>query len=396
VITFPKELQINTLEATLQEINQSPSDLMIPIAAKSSYFGGLSSAIQCINTWVRFCSDKKLIFKESIKPFDEQLKNIVNQQYKFSGALMAKSITLSNANEERDIKSELHRVAKTHIEQQSRESHGFHRGNICSFSFVDHSTKGFDKNFYLQTNLPKQPPRKDDQIENIIRDMIDKTFYTAGGAAPLPDSDYELIGRIFTELFKNTHEHGSRDLDREKWLKPAVRTIYTKTLNLGEVAAQNMVAGADVLASYIASLSDHNIERRRYLELGIVDSGLGFYQRWQADHSGESLAELPNIKQEYEIFEKCFSFRSTSSSEDHKGMGLPTVMERLTELKGFMKVRSGRLSLYRDFNSQPYQLNGDCVFYDWNTMQPGTLNPTAMSNTAGVSITLLVPLGDKS
>lgn len=395
MIAFPKELQIQNIEGVLKAIHQKQGDLLIPIEAKTSYFGGLAAAIQCVNTWARDSSQHKLICQSDDKPFKEQQLEIIHQPYKLSVALMAKNIEFRLGEEGLDIRNSLYSEAKSYVEEQSKNQYGFHRGNICSFSFVDHSTKGFDRNFYTLLDDAKPILRKDKQIGNVIRSMIDKTFVTVGGARPLPLDGYEALERVFVELFKNSHEHGSKDINKETWLRPAVRTLYTKTLNMNNVGAQNMTAGANVLATYINSLSNKDHVRKRYMELGIIDSGLGFYKRWQADHPDQDISDSPSIKQEYEIFKKCFTFRKTSSHEGYKGMGLPEVMEKLTELNGFMKVRSGRLSLYRDFNTQPYVLGGDSELYDWNTVLPGAIKPTIMAETAGVSITLLIPLGDK-
>lgn len=395
MIKFPKELEINKIEDTLLEIHSTNGDLIIPIGARSSYFGGLASAIQCINTWVRKNPQNNLEFKESVKSFEEQIDSITCQPYKFSGALMAKSISLSSKSNSRDIKQSIYTKAKFQIENQAKEKFGVHKGNLCFFSFVDHSTKGFDRNFYSTKNTSNPFPRKDSQIKTVIRSMVEKSYFAAGRASPLTNGEHEIIGRIFTELFKNTHEHGSRCRHRNDWIKPAVRTIFTKSLNLDELGSKNMTSGYAVMESYVNSLNNTASQRRRFLELGIVDSGLGFYKRWLSDHQEEACSEEKEITHEYNVFKKCFSFRSTSSSEHHKGMGLPVVMERLTELKGLMKVRSGRLSLYRDFSNTPYTLGDDCEFYDWFTESPASVNQTVMANVEGVSITLLLPLGDK-
>lgn len=392
MIVVPKELQIQNIEGFLNQINSNQDDLLIPVIAKASYFGGLASAIQMVNTWARLSNDYQLIFQSNGDEIDSLLSQVIVSPYKFSAVLMAKNINLRIGEQKLDIKKELYKKAKTFVEDQSKNQYGFQRGNICSFSFVDHSSKGFDRNFYIDSEFTKPTPRKDEQISNIIRKMIEKTLKSVGKTAALTECDYEVVGSIFSELFKNTHEHGSRDINRDEWIRPAVRTIFTKTLNFQEVTAANMTDGAEVIGNYISSLGYSNIERRRFLELGIVDSGLGFYKRWLADHDEEI---VNNTQTEYEVFKKCFSFRSTSSHKDEKGMGLPTVMEKLTEMKGFMKIRTGRLSLYRDFNIQPYKLNDDCEFYDWNSKNKATLSPTEMADTVGASITLLVPMGEK-
>lgn len=73
-------------------------------------------------------------------------------------------------------------------------------------------------------------------------------------------------------------------------------------------------------------------------------------------------------------------------------------MANLTLLNGFMRVRSNRLSLYRDFVNQPFieQENDSYEFMDWDSRQKCNNNITQKANAAGVSITILIPLVDKT
>lgn len=396
MIVVPKELQIRNVDGFLNKIQTNQDDLLIPVMAKASFFGGLASAIQLANTWGRLSGNRKLIFQSSGDDVDSLLEKIIDSPYKFSAALMAKNIELRVGEKALDIKKALYQKAKASIEHQSNNQHGSQRGGICSFSFVDHSTKGFDKNFYTLSEYNKPSPRSEQQVSQVIQAMMNKSLRTTGGAT-FSDHSYSLLGRIFSELFNNTHEHGSREFHRDKWIKPAVRSIYTKSLHFNnDAGTNNMASGAKAIATYIKSLRKYDLEKGRYLEMGIVDSGLGFYKRWQSDHSEKHDEHSPTINEEYEIFEKCFTFRRTSSFESHKGMGLPEVMDKLSELKGFMKVRSGRLSLYRDFITSPYNLGEPSELYDWDKNTSGQEKLTIFPDTVGVAITILIPLGDKS
>ena len=75
---------------------------------------------------------------------------------------------------------------------------------------------------------------------------------------------------------------------------------------------------------------------------------------------------------------------------------MPVVMDRLTALKGFVRIRSGRLALYRDFVSSPYNNDDECDFYDWDCHELASNKLTKKSEVEGVAITLLVPLRSKS
>jgi hypothetical protein len=199
------------------------------------------------------------------------------------------------------------------------------------------------------------------------------------------------LGLIFYELFLNTHEHGTRERSRSEWLKPAIRLIYTNGINLTNEGVQGTLQGEPVLSKYLATQDN---DKKRFIEISIIDSGLGYAERWRADCPDSDIKDL-TLNNEYEIFKKCFSFRQTSTLKDNKGHGLPIVMDRLTRLKGFIRIRSGRLALYRDFISNPYESQDKCEFSDWNTRKTAKDDLTEMSMVSGVSITLLIPLEPK-
>lgn len=156
-----------------------------------------------------------------------------------------------------------------------------------------------------------------------------------------------------------------------------------------------MLQNANALASYHSSLNLRVDDRHRFVEISIIDSGLGYCGRWVSDHPELGEIQGLDLAAEYEVFKRCFTFRQTSSGSSTKGHGLPVVMDRLTRLKGFMRVRSGRLSLYRDFVAHPFAEHDTCDFFDWTSNEVATSGLTEMSAAIGVAITLLIPLEAK-
>ena len=72
-------------------------------------------------------------------------------------------------------------------------------------------------------------------------------------------------------------------------------------------------------------------------------------------------------------------------------------MDRLTKMRGFLKIRSGRLSLYRDFIETPYKSSEQETydFCDWDNQEIATKKLAKLPKLAGTSITLLIPLEAK-
>jgi len=393
VINLPTDLTIDSCEdfvAGLQKTNQDEA-LYLPSELSNSLFGGVAAAIQAVNTWGRFSNSREIILGGQSEDIESYLGEIVNRPHKFSAAMLAKKILISSSN--LDIRGSVNLAASDAIENQAASKHGQQRGALCWFSFVDHSTKGFDKNFYTGSADEEPVPRKLSQIENIIKSMVGKSIDVLGGAQKLSDDDMHDLGRLFFELFLNTHEHGSRKEARNKWLKPGQRVIYSNGISLFDKALEKRTQRERGLSTYLQSQRGSNVDKSRFIEISIIDSGLGFYRRWVIDRKHET--QEGDLAFEYSIIKKCFTARQTSSGKDDKGFGLPVVMDRLTKLKGFMKVRSGRLSLFRDFVSQPYTVGDACDFSDWITGLPGSESLTELAPVSGVAITLLIPLEPK-
>lgn len=391
MIIFPKSISIETCEELLDNITKHNTDdaLLLPVETAKYAFGGLATAIQAAITWGRKSSSKKLLLRESNKSVD-QMDEIINRPHKFTAAMFSKSISFQNSSDN-ELRTQVNLRAKDAIDKQARSRYGQYHGSLCWFAFVDHSSKGFDRNFYIDGFELKPEPRNPAQIKAVIHAMIEKSLLVTGGGK-LPDNeDMEHLGRIFYELFLNTHEHGTRGHSRSEWLKPAIRLIYTNGINLTNEGVQGTLQGEPVLSNYLAAQDN---DKKRFIEISIIDSGLGYAERWRADCPDSDINDL-TLNNEYEIFKKCFSFRQTSTLKDNKGHGLPVVMDRLTRLKGFIRIRSGRLALYRDFISNPYESQDNCEFSDWNTRKNAKDELTEMSRVSGVSITLLIPLEPK-
>lgn len=389
-IIFPKNLTIDACEEVIKTIGDSDEigDLVLPVDTTKFAFGGLATAIQAVNTWGRKSISRKLILKESIKSEEARIAEVVNRPHQFSAAMLAKDISNSGEVKLVDLQAKIYLAAKGAIDNQARNSFGQQRGALCWFVFVDHSTKGFDKNFYIETQDRKPQPRSEEQIKSIIRAMVEKSLYTAGGGKPLVEQDVDNLGRMFLELFLNTHEHGSRGNTRSEWLKPGIRVIYSNAINLKGKGVEGTWGEEPVLTNYLAS---QNVASR-FVEISIIDSGLGYCGRWLADFPESSEDGQLTLNEEYSIFRKCFTFRQTSSGKGNKGHGLPVVMERLTKLRGLMRIRSGRLALFRDFVKNPYVTQDVCDFSDWSSCLPADQSQTSMPFANGVAITLLIPL----
>jgi len=394
-VIFPTNLAVTECEKFVESVarDEPADDLVLPVGADASVFGGIAAAIQGVLTWARRSDVRGLVLRGTADALQDLVEDTLSRPHKFCATMMARSI--SDSETCANLRPILNVSAEAAIEKQGTCAYGQQRGGLCWFVFVDHSTKGFDRNFYLGDDEKKAEVRQLPQIRSVINAMMEKSMQVVGGGERLPDDDVAHIGRLFYELFLNTHEHGSRGKSRDSWLKPGLRVLYTNAINLSPNAGGTSLRGAPPIDSYLTSLEIGEIDRRRFIEISIVDSGLGYAGRWRADNRESGDVEELSLVEEYKIFKRCFTFRETSSKTTTKGNGLPVVMDRLTKLRGFMKVRSGRLSLYRDFVASPYFDGEQCIFSDWNTGSSEDNNLSEMAPVAGVLVTLLIPLEAK-
>jgi hypothetical protein len=85
------------------------------------------------------------------------------------------------------------------------------------------------------------------------------------------------------------------------------------------------------------------------MEINVFDNGPGLASKYL----GKPLSEV-SVKQEWEAVQACWGKWATTSDRQNKGLGLYRVAQTLTESRGFLRLRTGRLSLYRDFSDRPY------------------------------------------
>ena len=388
-LDFPANLSIESCEEFIAKLGatETVEGILIPEGTRNIAFGSYAAAIQAVNTWARKSKGRNVFIKQANSEINDRVDELVSKPYKFCLAMFAKKISVQGHTE--DLRPLVNRAAREVVEQQGNTKFGQQRGALCWFAFVDHSTKGFDRNFYLHSQNKKPEVRGQLQFTSVISAMVSKSTNLLGGGEPLNEEEKTYLGRAFYELFLNTHEHGSRGLEKNKWLNPGMRVIYTNGVNMSASSVDKRAIESLAMRNYFASIDELPLERRRFIEISVVDSGFGYEGRWRADRL-ELGNEPSSLDAEYEIFKKCFTFRQTSLGTSLKGHGLPVVMERLTKLKAFMRVRSGRLSLFRDFVNNPFKSNDSCDFVDWNTQAVGA--KTEMAPVSGVAITFLVPL----
>jgi hypothetical protein len=201
------------------------------------------------------------------------------------------------------------------------------------------------------------------------------------------DVDTDVIAGMFKELFSNTHVHARTDLGGAFYRRSARGILFA--VRPVDLPHDSHAAGLAVLREYYASMVRAAARPRvEFLEVSVFDSGPGLAARAR----GGPITEGISIDQEYELVRTCFLKNVTTQADPSHGLGLPRVMRALKACGGFMRLRTGRLSLCKWFppRMQDAHFSADEVeFIDGDGAQ--TLQRYAPA--AGASFSILIPLG---
>ena len=394
---------IPDIEAELTELDeQRPHRLLLPTKLTETAIGGQASLIQLILTWGTRHADTTLVthIKSGEDPAG-QLTKMAKQPFGFSAIWAADTVT--DLSGERDLRVEANvcseqqfammwRGQASRSGQQSLFGEGdpyfapevSGAGQQVFLACVDHDRWAIPQCYFADETLRG----RDDFVALARASILRATKDT--NASPVSPDLYGAFGAIFHELFRNTHEHARHDrngallrrslrgmiVNRRAWTREKVESVVKEAPPLREFTQSQISGGRD---DYV-----------RWLEVSVFDSGIGLAAHWMRDQWSETTP----VDQELAATEKCLQKWASASGQSHKGLGLHEVATMLTRLNGFMRIRSGCLSLYRDFNLNPVNepITDFVKLFDWTTM---TNSPTKMAPVAGTLFTLLIPIASR-
>jgi hypothetical protein len=135
---------------------------------------------------------------------------------------------------------------------------------------------------------------------------------------------------------------------------------------------------------YVAKLEETFVDFD-LLEIAVFDSGPGLAARALR----RRLDDTTPLQEEYGGILQCLKVHATSSGKSHHGLGLMEVMRALTAAKAFLRIRTGRLALYRDFLSEPLASADDLHLNDWSNRGPQL---TMSGRAEGLLMSILMPV----
>ena len=362
-------------------VSSKDADLQIPVKPQQWWLGGELSLIELAITWARVSCSPTL--HTHIAAGDDptiQLKRMARRMFGFVALMMAGEIRDRDATP-RSLRTPAYEQCRQVVEMMHQPVDRFALGTKVFLISVDHSTKADIPWMYA----PDHAVANRASFVTLASDLFKRTNLKGGAERELLKSAHS-IGAVLHELFKNTHEWARTDQNNVPWRR-SVRGVAAEFHTKATDELQGIANDNPALERYFDSLQSRTSSGRlAFLELTVFDSGIGLARRWLNIPSFEDLS----LSDEYQACMQCLTKHRTTSSRSDKGLGLAEVMQTLSSVEGFLKIRTGRLSLFRDFVHSP--LTPETTDVDLDDFPTCSATPTELASVYGTHFQMLIPI----
>jgi hypothetical protein len=402
VISIHKSESIVAIEPLLAKVTSGGlyHDLLVPKKLRHSQFGGLASLIQFLFTWSAHNLTGRIVTHIATEAeIDTQLEHLSHTDHGLVALLLGHDILDRRAR--RPLALRANHYANLRLRAMLEDGLEASRRGPKVFLLCDDFRKGdFLPSLYYPTSSPEPIVRTEVDFQLLASELLKHTAYFNYTPAPFSPLIEEQMGTILYELFKNTHEWARTD-ETGNEIAHSLRGIRFE-LHAGTRAVfLQHVFGSQVLETYLSHRPFCDADTKlRFVEISVFDSGPGLASRWlrRPIDIHEPLIE------EYQAILTCLSRHRTSGPGTHRGKGLHNVMRTLSAVGGFLRIRTGRLSLQRDFIAHPYDRpmdedgrgNAGCTkepfLIDWDGSQN---TPNSRAPVRGLLVTMLLPVATR-
>jgi len=204
----------------------------------------------------------------------------------------------------------------------------------------------------------------------------------------LVDQEIDSLGELLFELVENTEQHGTADFRNGKFSRSVRGLVIDYKLITKDQSSENIGGVGSIITEYLSEIREDQ-KPLHVLEISLFDSGVGIAKT--LNNLSDNLSIDP--RDEALIVASSFAKGVTSKTNGKGfGRGLHNVRQILGQRKGFLSIRSGRVSLYRDFNLQPFveSENDKLELFDERTRSSNQFQ--ALHSVEGLACSILVPV----
>lgn len=356
------------VEALLGEISDSkgPDSFRVPTRLPGREFGRAATFLQAVATWSDRYPSASL---RSYTRGSDELRSLVEADQGLVAVLLAEAIADRDGA---DISWDAHRLVRERL-PQLQEFSTARRGKKVMIVAADATSWSSPSALYA-THGPSGGIVQTDAGFTVLA----RKFLELGARKqdlPRLYRAAHTIGKMLSEVVRNTHEHARLESDDLTRVRRSVRFVRAEGVFEPLETLLDHVAGDDALDRFVRSTSRG--DRARYLEITIWDSGPGLAARRLRDLGLPD----PTFEQEWSASVDCFEKHLTTSGNGARGKGLDAVQVLLTELNGMLRMRTGRVRLERDYAAHPHESGRRTDF---------GIGPE-LPRTRGTSLTILIP-----
>lgn len=277
-----------------------------------------------------------------------------------------------------ELKSKINKKIQQRLDKSLFEK--MHRVQLFA---VDHSVKkyAFPSCFYFPegTNIVNSTDFYSGLLNRIVHRYYPKTKITM--------DEINSLSLALHELIENTEQHGKREFNTGLVAR-SVRGLIIDYKRINKSQEIEALSGLNTpIASYLNTIKGAK-GVLHLLEISIFDSGEGIFKTFNYNSKDSN-----DIKEEVRVIENSFSKGITSKSEPQGyGRGLHNVRTILDKRGGFLSLRTGRVSLYRNFSSNKLEENAQTPLSLYDETTKSRSEYIKMAHAEGLAISILVPL----
>jgi hypothetical protein len=381
-IQLKRDETIRSVEHHLVSLQGSTGDVQLWLPTDIPELIGVDvSLLQLLMTWSQKQAVPSLRTRGVLlEDADSSLSKLCDNVVGLSAVTLSKTII---SWDEEDVRSQAHARARQHVDDMIAERAKFQRGRSFAVLCFDGTSKAYPRNLYY----PNGEVVSERDLEALFTRRLSLAEDDAARHQRIA-SVATRLGRILFETFRNTHQWARTSVEGVP-IRRAVRGVLMRRYRQHAAVPHSDLparhASDAPLGRFLANHLDH-AGSGGVLELSVFDGGPGLVRRLRGTNDITSLS----LDEERAACLACFDKHNTSSGIRHRGIGLYASMRALDQLGGFLRLRTGRMSLYRDFQDKPFQEGELASFVDWPTQ-----DKQAYADVAGTVLTFIIPIPEE-
>lgn len=398
-------ISLGSLEESISQASSGNARVLrLPIKPRVNDPGVEVSLIQAIATWARHQSEGllELYLSEDASKRNLQFEKFVRKQpCGLISAGMAAAIVSVADGQSVDAKSLIEEhfesfrnppTRETQLDLFETERAEWSESTIPAMGpklflpCLDHYANGRIPHLYVDYATLRTRIEFNSLVQTLLLRLSNSTLSSANRFPPFSPELMTGVSRIVYELFDNTHKWAVDDADGRP-LSSSARGIFLKLHSSSDDVDNFPSEVGTPLQTYL----DHWRAKggaTRLIEISIFDSGPGLAAR----KLRRPLTPDDDSLREFGAICDCFRKHSTTSNQAGRGLGLHYMMKTLADLSGFVRLRSGRLCLYRNLIERPVDFREgwfNRALGDWYGNRE---EPSLLHNVEGAVFTILLPL----